>query len=885
MSDTVNLKEKREIALNEQVNEVFQLATDLAKVGRDKESILVTLRKMNFVPEVIDLAFKLVHEKSQHKSAILHGDRYKSLVSWYHPIENPDSRSRWGRLTQILNAKGWPPENVDSLDDQSDDVVSCLASPKSNKPEIVKGLVLGYVQSGKTANFSAVIAKATDEGYKLVIVLSGRHNGLRSQTEKRLKSELVDGNNSTTFNLTDVGPDGDFETPTQHPDSLLSNEDKFALVVMKKNLAPLGKFLNWIKTTSPEILENCPVLIVDDEADEASVNNSKVIGSQTAINKKIREIINFLAKKSVCSYVGYTATPFANLLIDASEESDLFPRDFLVALTAPSSYTGAERLFGRASIDADGGKDGLDVIRNIEPGDAITKDDEETRGLPKSMREAILLFLLTSGERLRRGQLEKHITMLIHTSHLRQQHEKICSIVERFVTDIKISFENKDDLFRDELQKIWFEDILQTKKDCFKEVQLGTFEEALKGIEHFLLKLSIIKENSDTEMDERLNFGANPVWAIIVGGNTLSRGLTIEGLSTSYFHRTTDGYDTLLQMGRWFGFREGFLDLIRVYVTMEMEANFYHLATVEHEIRGDIDRMQKNGEKPIDISIKIRDHDRLKITNKAVLKQNAQISSKTLSGSKIQATHLFLDSKSIADHNFSCIKLLIQDCEKNKLKSEIQFQTYRDCLLYKNVQTNIALNFLRNYTFSDLDGKFNFPLLEKYVLELNAKHELNKWSVVVMSNLKKDEPNLLDLGVNGFKVAPVTRSCSRSYSADDLKNGVVIRTITAPKDDIIDLSDIEAPEIIKVLEGGSLRDIPDSAVRNLRPNDRPLILIYPLETHFNHPPDEVKRLQSRMKFAPIVAPFSHLFGIALVFPTTLQETFDSTYIYNGTLPR
>jgi hypothetical protein len=866
------------------IEEAYTEILMYAKSALDQDQILKKLRR-NFTDEVIEVAFERYNQSSfaKSKNSILQGERYTSRLNWYSPPINPSEDSRWGKLKLVLTGKGWPESNIKVLDEQSNDVVSSLASPKSLQPEVVKGLVIGYVQSGKTANFSAVIAKATDEGYRLVIVLSGRHNGLRSQTEKRLKSELIAPHgDSNSFTLTDVGPDGDFKKPTQSPNSLLTNENKFALVVMKKNTTPLNKFLSWIKEASDDVIENCPVLIIDDEADEASVNNSRNEEDPTKINKAIRQMIDFFSKRTQCSYVGYTATPFANILIDANENSDLFPKDFIVALKAPDTYVGAERLFGRASVDNDGGEPGLDLIREIPAGDSINNDEDEIEDkLPKSLKKAILSFLLSGGERIRRGQLNKHITMLIHTSHLKSQHTLVCKIVDAYKKEIDVALENDDLEFLNELREIWNSDFVRTNNLSFPNFTLGTFEQVVEGIKHFVLKFDkAIKENS--ESDFRLDFDSGPVWGIVIGGNTLSRGLTVEGLTTTYFHRNTDGYDTLLQMGRWFGYRPDYLDLVRIYVSGEMRSNFFHIATVEQELREDIDRMQLNNERPIDIALKIRDHDALTITNKLVLKKNGTFASNSYSASKIQATHLFIDDEKKASKNFEVVKSFLGELEIKKLRAEVKFPSFSRSYLYKHVSSNLILEFLNSYSFSIADRKFMFPILGKYISELTSHGELNDWSVAVISTEKPDETRSIDLGVGNLKVFGVSRRFSATLSKNVSEEGVVVKNITIPRDELIDLDDLEGEDIAQKLEKSSLTESVNP-IRNKRPKGRGLLLIYPIYTHWNLSQDQIKELKRNEMFEPVVAKFKHLFGITVVFPPTSQEKFEFSYIANATL--
>jgi hypothetical protein len=292
---------------------------------------------------------------------------------WYQgPTEDPESH--WRLLTGVLKNKRtrpWTDEMVESLDAASTMVVSHLAPPKSQSPKLARGLVLGYVQSGKTANFSAVISKAVDEGYKLVIVLAGMHNILRLQTQTRLEEELVKPKERACTTLTKVDENGDFQkSQFVTANRALGVGEGFTLVVLKKNSSVLRNFNTWLNEAAPETLAACPTLIVDDESDQASVNTNKPENDPTAINDHIRKLVK---KFAIVSYVGYTATPFANVLIDSSVEDDLFPKDFIVTLDKPLGYVGTEELFGRDAIEPRGALEGYPVIRNIPDKDAISE--------------------------------------------------------------------------------------------------------------------------------------------------------------------------------------------------------------------------------------------------------------------------------------------------------------------------------------------------------------------------------------------------------------------------------------------------------------------------------------------------------------------------------
>lgn len=882
--------EKIEQDWDQYLAELVEEVRVFARASFDKEKIRVKLRKMGYTEPHIEIGFSTYQEKYAHENtlggAVLKGERSKDRLNWYNPPSVPDPTSRWGKLRVVLKSRGWAAEHIEDLDHQSNNVVSNLASPKGN-PTVYKGLVLGYVQSGKTANFSAAIAKATDEGYGLVIILSGMHNSLRSQTETRLRSELTDPHNGTkSFTLTTSDRDGDFVVPTFSPNSVLGSENKFVLAVLKKNQSPLSKLRTWLSQASPEVLSKCPVLIIDDEADQASVNEARKRDEQTAINRHIRELIDHLGKHTVVSYVGYTATPFANILIDAQEESDLFPRDFIIALRAPSSYIGAARLFGRASLYGDGGESGLDLVRHIDicNGDLINNDEDELPDqLTESMVRAINSFLLAGAERIRRNEIDNHITMLFNTSQYRAHHEEMYNRIDSYITKIRMHIEESHEETLANLKSLWEADFVKTTNSNFPGIEIGRWQDVVDCLCLFIKQenFRIIKENSDS--DSRLDFSERKTWAIIVGGNTLSRGLTIEGLTISYFHRTTSGYDTLLQMGRWFGYRSGYLDLTRVFVSREMEANFYHLATVEEELREDILRMEANGERPIDIALKVRDHDILDVTKRQVFRHNAHFASNSYSGCKLQATHIYLADKKKAENNFLVLRNLIEKLEDNKLRVENKFKDYRRCLLYRNVSPTLVLDFLSKYEFSPADRKFTFGMLQPYISKLNNLGELTKWSVAIMSRNVAEEDKCVDLRVNDLKVYGLERRQSQSLSVDVNTEGVVLANVTIMKDEVIDMGDMantdDAEEFIKQFG----KDTTAVAVRNLRSPERGLLLIYPIFTNSKLSNDERAKLIEGRKLYPVISDIENIFAITLVFPPTKQDKFEFNYIANATV--
>ena len=277
---------------------------------------------------------------------------------WY---DGPKPGDRcWPALAEYLKAeKGFDDDAIDSLDRASTKIVAHLPCPGSGR-FAGRGLVVGYVQSGKTTNYTAVIAKAADEGYRLFIVLSGLHNNLRRQTQARLDDQLYELNHDLWIQLTSKLED--FGSPTAGADALLTGTHR-VLCVVKKNAKRLRSLRRWLNGASRATLANCPVLVIDDEADQASVNTSAE--DRSKINGLILQLLNDAPRSA---YVGYTATPYANLFIDPSGE-DLYPRDFIIDLERPRGYFGPEMIFGtgREQEGDDEHDDGYDFVRLVPP--------------------------------------------------------------------------------------------------------------------------------------------------------------------------------------------------------------------------------------------------------------------------------------------------------------------------------------------------------------------------------------------------------------------------------------------------------------------------------------------------------------------------------------
>ena len=336
--------------------------------------------------------------------------------SWYL---GPDlERDRfWPALLQMIQSADWEEQDLHDLDDASTKVVSLLEHSGTGEFE-TKGMVLGYVQSGKTTNFTSVIAKAADAGYRLFIVLSGIHNGLRQQTQARLDQQLVAPTPLGWIALTDLNQDF---RPNVNVNAFLAGEQK-VLCVVKKNGTRLRHLRNWLRGAQDSVLRGCPTIVIDDEADLASINTARDQNRPTTINGRIREILEALPK---VAYIGYTATPFANILIDPTVPQDLYPRDFIVDLPRPAEHVGPETIFGREPLQHDGphdepAGDGLDMVRIVgddelgalRPAGRDISDFEPE--ITESLELAVHYFLMSTAARRHRGIDNNFINFILY---------------------------------------------------------------------------------------------------------------------------------------------------------------------------------------------------------------------------------------------------------------------------------------------------------------------------------------------------------------------------------------------------------------------------------------------------------------------------------------
>lgn len=776
---------------------------------------------------------------------VLHGPR----DPWY-PGPNEDNDEYWPALRKHFSEElDWSDERIRPVDQASSKVVAY--TPRPQLPRWAsKGLVVGYVQSGKTTNFTSVIAKAADVGYKFVIVLSGIHNGLRRQTQERLDVQLRDLVPTAWLTLTDQA--NDFKTHTTPATALLhKQESKVALCVVKKNKAVLTKLDNWLDDAARNnVLDDVPVLVIDDEADQATV-------ATTAINPLIRQILSKLPR---ATYIGYTATPFANVLI-APGKNDLYPDDFILNLPKPLGYFGSERIFGRNAVEgeeANGAElDGYDMVRFIDDselaslrpaGRSAAADFQPD--ITESLREATHWFWLATAARRARGD-DGHSTMLVHTSMKIAVHEAFKEPLLDLRDEVLGMLRDEDPELRSVLEKTWMVETEKVPASAFPGVRELTFDEVLGHLDDVVSSTKVVLDNCRS--DDRLVYGGTPQVAIAVGGNTLSRGLTLEGLVVSYFVRAAQAYDTLLQMARWFGFRPGYEDLPRIWMTGQLESWFRHLATVEHEIRLDIERYEQQGLTPTEFGIRIRTHPVLRVTGK----MGAAIPAYTSFGGRRIQTRYFVENDSAwLQANLDATDELVRNARASGGVGE---SMAGGGTLFRDVDVEVVERFLGKYSSHPDSPDLDRELMLKYIENERKSGSLGLWSVAVMAAPNEGHGTVRLGGLDFGRITRAKLKPSPPERAD-------IKTLMSKDHRVVDL-DI-APAEARSMNESALMDArnTDSVAKN-----RALLLIYPIDPKSK--PDAKNELSRRAMEAG-----TDVIGMALVFPGNAESKVRTTHV-------
>lgn len=777
----------------------------------------------------------------------------------------------WNRY-KLYMSENDPSFPINDLDDFTDKILDKCVNPKKQGSWDRRGMVVGHVQSGKTSNYVGLINKATDAGYKVIIIIAGTISSLRRQTQERIDSGYI-GRNSSAFirenqnrligvgkykSETDIysltssyyqsGDEGDFSQSVANRLNIPIGKNPVVFVI-KKNKSILENLIDWfsknenIQTVdgTPKLFD-VPALIIDDEADAASVNASRDINDIKTINRLIRTLLNIFNQNT---FIGYTATPYANLFIsqDYNEElttivkgkqykigEDLFPRDFIINIKAPTNYIGAAKIFGYENPNPELTKEPLDIFRGIEDYDppffrTINRENKDIlpEYLPPSLERAIKSFILTCAIRRVRGHENKHNSMLVHVALLVRWIDRVAYLVNEKTKEYKNAIQSEDATLLNELKELYETDFLPTTKNVLENldyidirIKEHTWDEVKKELKNAVLKIdirSVHGTRSTTNLEyhniEEIDYNRyeNGLSIIAVGGSRLSRGITLEGLSVSYYIRTTRMYDSLMQMGRWFGYRPGYVDLCRLYTTNQIFEWFNHITMATEEMRNDFDEMTATHQRPKDFRLKVRNHHGLlTITslNKLYFSQDIEIS---FSGENPQ-TYCLLKTKSAIENNFNAQKSLVLTIgfpiTENRIETSKGKIRY---LLYPNINIEPICNFIDAFKIEQ--PSISNATLSEYIRTQSRTNKIREWSICIVSNTDekvfinryennpdetrtpKDDVMTYDLVSNG---EIITLGCS---VRNQPKNGRFGEHYTIAKNQIDDLKDRQVDLAIK----------------------------------------------------------------------------------------
>lgn len=868
---------------------IVSLAQTLLSVEKDSNKVPITPA---LISEKVDLAISLI--PNSDPDGIIRQVAIVELIQRFslwigqdvtlhdetgheHWLSSDRKKGRryWQRYQAFLERK-MSATAVDALDKSTDQILSLLEDPNREGIWDRRGLVVGHVQSGKTGNYSGLVCKAADAGYKIIIVLAGMHNNLRSQTQIRLEESFLGYETSTVgevgnpIGVGEIDSDskiqpncattrsdkGDFTTKVAKH-LAISPEQRPWLFVVKKNKTVLERLLKWIRnhvadttdaSTGRRYVANLPLLLIDDEADHASVDTGEQLFNSDgtpddehepkAINSRIRKILHSFAKSA---YLGYTATPFANIFIHRRNETtdegpDLFPQSFIINLAAPSSYVGPARVFGLRSPDGRIG--GLPLTRNVS--DHVDKQGLDgwmppkhkkehiplyngSNMLPPSLRSAICAFVLATAARVVRGQGHDHSSMLIHVTRFTLVQNEVYLQVAATITGMRRRITRGIDhaSVLNELKEMWVNDFIPTSNEIFTRIpesesplMAPSWEEIVAVLPDVLVDIDVrmINGTAKDALDYAESNGKG-LKIIAIGGDKLARGLTLEGLCTSYFVRTSKMYDTLMQMGRWFGYRPRYIDLCRLYTSEDLIEWFAHIADASEELREEFDSMVMSGGTPKDYGLKVQSHPVLMVTSPLKMR-SAETLKLSYSGSLVQTVAMHREP-SILQHNLDATDQLLlamgQPAELGPTRRRDNgVDEWKKSFLWKGVSSSLIIDFLSSYSTHPKANRANSLVLVEFIKSMVNIKALTSWTVALLGEGTSRPPYKFR---NGLEIVAMP-----SRGDTHVEGSYSIGVLTDPSDEAIDM---EYQEWKEALDWTLSEWSPDPARNRITPPTRP----------------------------------------------------------------
>lgn len=785
----------------------------------------------------------------------------KQSKYWLAKVKPTIPHAYFDRYKLYLRSENFANKTIENIESTCEEILSYCANPKNPSGiDKKRGLVVGDVQSGKTANYLGLINMAFDYGYKIVVLLAGMTNSLRLQTQKRTDKGVIGAKSDSIGNSIEyigVGfnPQDHFAVPftnqsndfakfiQRNLNAAISDFNKPVVLVVKKIKSVLESVSERLQSelTEKGVLDSKSILIIDDEADNASVNTSKSSSSPTSINKNVRAIFN---KFPIASYVGYTATPFANIFINPHDEEDnldLFPSDFIVQLNSPDNYFGGRKVFPK---DDERLPKCLRLLNEEEPYFLPVIHDKESEYpvLPHSLKEAIHEFLINNVIRTLRGQKTKHRSMMINITRFNAVQEKIeCSVLD-YIETLKnaieqLSFYSTEEFIKNEhcrniydLYLTSFYDEIRDGNQEFEEDAL-TWSKIQAGLYDEINQIQVAVINSrNGKMSQRNKEGIKKRFdyedfegagarVIAIGGMVLSRGLTLEGLMTSYYSRNAGTYDTLLQMCRWFGYRPGYQDLCRIYLTQESIDRFDAVLDAVEDMKAQFSEMKRQDKKPKDFGLMIKESPETLNTTMLITSRNKMRGTEIVEyrlnyGGVYADTSKLSRDIAVNNHNLAMVEQFLK---------KVKIECVRDRYMATNVSKFDVADLIRGLKIPYVNKKFDTEGLSEYIENSDL---FPYWDVAIATGDAKDLHNCF--GIYGANAA------ARSFHVNGA-NDTYVR-IGGTNNRVLDpnifdcgLWLTEAQRELILQEKQNSKGNTLSALDYLRKRKNPILVIYPIE--------------------------------------------------------
>jgi hypothetical protein len=814
---------------------VIKFSIPLCQIHNDGKEI--TEDEINLICKKLQERFNI----TMSLGILLHAEEYRPWldenrvgIEWYY----------WNRYKRFLSQERYAPQVMRSLDSITDQIIDHLENPRKAGVWARKGLVVGYVQSGKTSNYIGLMCKAADSGYKVVIVLAGTLNSLRNQTQERIDQGFIGRN---TKSKVEFGV-GIFENKRMPAYFTTSNEDfrksianqigvgigdlrEPVLLVIKKNVKTLENLTSWLRDNNPHNLKEYPTLIIDDEADHASINTNKEGDTATAINIGIRKLIHLFERSS---YVGYTATPFANIFIDPETDDemlgdDLFPRDFIISLDPPSNYVGPARVFSEDK--------NLDIVKEIDDFENTLpirhKITWRPSQLPESLKDAIRVFILIKAMRIIRGQRNMHNSMMINVSRFTNVQSSVKYLVDEFLKEsLRPAILNHYRLNETETMN---NSEMARLKAIWKNEYQGeghTWSDIQNRLKDAVSPISVIEVNSSSAaepLDYSLQNYPNGRNVIAIGGLGLSRGLTLEGLTVSYFLRNSIMYDTLMQMGRWFGYRDGYDTLCRIYMSSEANYWYQHISDVIEELRDDFKRMKAANMTPKDFGLCVRSHpESLIVTARNKMRTGKPVIREISLEGRLIETALLLSNEMVIVNNFKALREMVKNANIHG-----QNISYESGYLWKEIPVTFILQFINSFRNHPASQLTEPTPLKEYIEWIGTKGN-NLWDVVLVSVSSKTD-SVIEQDIESFKIFAQRRKVTQGPGNSVLLNRHRVASRGLEKVGLTHQQQIEAEneyistkdQTNQIETKNNKFNIPDHVYRAKR--ERPLLMLHILD--------------------------------------------------------